>query len=334
MHAPVGFKAQHHTLGKRFGRPQLAAVARPNNSTTKDRLLFATDRNSGRKYLVDTGAEISVFPATADQRWLNKPSTFLSAANGTDIPTYGNRTIALRFGNRRFDWTFVVAKVSQPLLGADFLRAHSLMPDVNGQRLVDSTDFTSIDCGITSAHAPHINSVLAADDVYGKLLAEFPSVVQPTFNATAVRHGVEHYITTTGPPLHARSRRLPPDKLQIAKEEFEKMEKLGIVRRSDSPWSSPLHMVPKPDGGWRPCGDYRRLNEATEPDRYPVPNLQDFTANLAGARIFSKIDLIKGYHQVPVRVEDICKTAVVTPFGMFEFLRMPFGLKNAAQVFQ
>jgi hypothetical protein len=93
-------------------------------------------------------------------------------------------------------------------------------------------------------------------------------------------------------------------------------------------------MVPKPDGSFRPCGDYRRLNTVTEDDRYPLPSIQDFTANLAGCTIFSKIDLVKGYHQVPMAEEDIPKTAICTPFGLFEYIFMPFGLKNAAQTFQ
>ncbi|RJG15673.1 RNA-directed DNA polymerase [Alcanivorax profundi] len=162
----------------------------------------------------------------------------------------------------------------------------------------------------------------------------FPDITTPTFSSAVAKHGVEHYITTVGPPVYARARRLDSAKLTIAREEFATMEHLGIVRRSNSPWASPLHMVTKTDGGWRPCGDFRRLNNATTPDRYPVPHIQDFSAHLSGAIIFSKVDLVRGYHQVPVHPQDVPKTAVITPFGLFEFLRMPFGLKGAAQTFQ
>ena len=70
------------------------------------------------------------------------------------------------------------------------------------------------------------------------------------------------------------------------------MEDLGIIQRLDSPWASPLHVVPKADGSWRPCGDYRRLNIVTNDDRYPLPHIQDFNAKLAGAMIFSVVDLV------------------------------------------
>ena len=92
-------------------------------------------------------------------------------------------------------------------------------------------------------------------------------------------------------------------------------------------------MVPKLNGGWRPCGDYRRLSETTVDDRYPLQHIQDFNSKLAGAKFFSKIDLVRGYHQIPMAADSVPKTAMVAPFGLWEFLRMPFGLKNAAKPF-
>ena len=149
-----------------------------------------------------------------------------------------------------------------------------------------------------------------------------------------VSHDVVHHIVTTGPPIASKFRKLDGEKLAAAKAEFKQLEEDGIVQRSTSPWSSPLHMVKKSNGGWRPCGDFRRLNLVTEPDVYPLPNMLDFAAKAAGCTVFSKIDLRKGYHQIPVNPADVPKTAITTPFGLFEYLRMGFGLRNAGASFQ
>jgi len=102
--------------------------------------------------------------------------------------------------------------------------------------------------------------------------------------------------------------------LACVKKELLELEQAGIIGCSNSPWSSPLHLVKKKDGTWRPCGDYRRLNVATTPDQYPLPNVQDVANKLHGCTVFSKIDLVKGYHQDPMAEEDIEKTAITTPF--------------------
>ncbi len=109
-------------------------------------------------------------------------------------------------------------------------------------------------------------------------MEEFKDVVNPSKVLPPVNSDVEHHIQTTGPPIASKFRRLDPDKLAAAKAGLERD---GIVQRSNSPWSSPLHMVRKPGGSWRPCGDFRRLNTVTVPDAYPLPNMMDFAVKAA-----------------------------------------------------
>jgi hypothetical protein len=134
----------------------------------------------------------------------------------------------------------------------------------------------------------------------------------------------------TGGPVFAKARCLDRDKLCQAEAEFRQLDAAGIICHSDSPWSLPLHMVREKDGLWRPCSDYRHLNLATTHDRYPLPSILDLSNKLHGCKFFSSIDLVKGYHQIPMAAQDIAKT----PFGLFEYLFMAFGLRNAAQTFQ
>ena len=143
-----------------------------------------------------------------------------------------------------FTWDFVIAAVTFPLLGADFLCAHNLLVDVGNRRLVNSQTFASFACTQGVAVYSGWSKTLAESDQYLQLLAEFPDLTKPTFSAPAVKHGVEHHIETNGPPLHARARCLNPEKLSVARAEFAHMEQVGIIRRSNSPWASPLHIVP------------------------------------------------------------------------------------------
>lgn len=304
---------------------------------TTSRLLHVQDKVSGRSFLIDTGAEVSLVPASPADHRTAAPSAPLVAANGTEIKTYGTRHIPLQFGNKRFKGSVIIADVNQAILGADFLRDNRLLVDLGGQRLVHSVTYTTITAPSVVCQPVPLAVIKPpqANSVYANLLTSRPKLTELSFRKDRVTHGVELHIDTgQSSPLRSPARRLSPGKLAAAKAAFKEMEDLGIVRRSSSQWASPLHIAPKPGGGWRPCGDFRRLNGRIKTDCYPVPHIQDFASQLSGKTIFSKIDLIKGYHQIPVRAMDIPKTAVITPFGLFEFLRTPFGLANAAQAFQ
>ena len=170
------------------------------------------------------------------------------------------------------------------------------------------------------------------EEVVQGLREEFPEV----FSDLPGRTNACKLTIDTGEAAPRRSHpyRVPNKLKEGVRAEVEKLVEMGIVVPSTSPWASPVVPVPKGDGTVRVCVDYRKLNEVTTADPYYMSTMDEILERVGGSRIVSKIDLAKGFYQVEVEPLSQEKTAFVSPYGKFEFTRMPFGLKNAPATFQ
>jgi hypothetical protein len=134
-------------------------------------------------------------------------------------------------------------------------------------------------------------------------------------------------------PISQAPYKMGPKELKELKEQLDELESKGFIQESISPWGSPVIFVDKRDGGRIMCGDFRNLNNLTIKNKYPLPRIQDLFDQVHGARVFSKIDLRYGYHQIKIKPEDVPKTTFVSRYGHHEYLVVPFGLTNAPAIF-
>lgn len=297
--------------------------------------LFVLDKNSKLKFLVDSGSDVSVLPTKFAPNPDIEVNYKLNAANNSPIKTFGIHELNLDLNlGTSYLWNFVVAEVSTPIIGADFLNFFHLLPDLKLKKLINSANMCSVNCKSGSSNQGSVFLITQVpNSLVNRLIKQFSDIFKPPQYQKNPPHDVVHYIETVGAPINEKSRRLQPKILFEVREEFDSMLSSGICKISNSEWASPLVIIKK-NNKLRIAGDYRKLNSKTTPDRYPLPNLQDSTQQLSGKSIFSSIDLVRAFHNIPVFPDDVPKTAVISPVGLYEYNRMPFGLRNAPSTFQ
>jgi hypothetical protein len=134
-------------------------------------------------------------------------------------------------------------------------------------------------------------------------------------------------------PISKWTYRMAVKELKELKKQLTELQEAGYIRPSSSPWGAPVLFVQKKDGSQQMCVDYRSLNDVTVKNKYPLPRIEDCFDQMRGARVFSKIDLRSGYHQMKIRLSDISKTDFLTRYGLYELTVMSFGLTNAPAYF-
>jgi hypothetical protein len=171
--------------------------------------------------------------------------------------------------------------------------------------------------------------------IFRELIEEFKEICALNNTKLGETNVVKHQINTgNNEPIAMKPYKADIEKRKIIKDEIEKMEKAGIIRKGYGPWASPVVIVGKKDGSKRFCIDYRKINNITITDAHPLPRIDDLLEQMRMAKWFTTMDLASGYWQIAMEEEDKVKTAFTCPFGLYEFNRMPFGLKNAPPTFQ
>lgn len=264
---------------------------------------------------------------------LEKCSMQVTVANGQKCDCLGilRVPVKLRDKERLVDILVVPDLPHTLILGIDFWRRMGIVPDLrSGEWQFSNSD----NINLAAIEVLKSRSSLTSEEalVLDKLVNDVFNYMGTTLGCTTL---VEHKIITDSEPIKQRYYPVSPAMMQHIDVELKDMLSKGIIEPSNSPWSSPIVMVPKKEGGWRFCCDYRKLNSVTSRDSYPLPYVSQILDRLRDARYLSSLDIKSAYFQVPLEESSKEKTAFTVPSrGLFQFKRMPFGLHNAPATWQ
>jgi hypothetical protein len=250
------------------------------------------------------------------------------------------RQVPLQMGSKLIPTDLITLSLQgiDVILGVNWMTQHHVVLDLSSR----SVEIDSPTCGSALLYLPwHDCITLSAFAVSETQLSaipvvrEYPDVFPEDLPGMPPDRAVEFVIELQPgtAPISRPPYRMPPNELAELKVQLQELLDKGFIRPSASPWGCPALFVKKKDDTLRMCVDYRPLNAVTVKNKYPLPRIDLLFDQLAGAKVFSKIDLRSGYHQIKIRPSDVPKTAFSTRYGLYEYLVMSFGLTNAPAYF-
>ena len=278
-----------------------------------------------------------------------RPEHFMTA-NREPLSITGKCLLDLKIGEKELNGEFFV---SQPLahdiiIGSDIMKENCI--DIvfsTGTIKIGKTSTPLIDNGIKSNKVCQISSPRASElvnlserltvdetDLIKRLIDRYSDVFSKDETDIGRCEITHHIELTSNDPVRARSYRLPYSQRQLVEQEIDKLLRMGVIRRSKSDFTSPAILVKKKDGTPRFVVDFRRLNDKTVKDRYPMPYIEEQLEKLRDKKYFSTLDLTSGYWQFGIDEKSRKYTAFSTHIGLFEWNRMPMGLCNSGATFQ
>jgi hypothetical protein len=295
--------------------------------------------------LFDSGASHSFistkFSTKCQLPFHHASGAFMIATPGGKVATYQlTRQVPIKLGSSIFRTTLLIMGLESVdiLLGTDWLTRHHALIDVAARAI----EIHSPSCGELTLYLPnqgctHSCALTMVESPLEKIpvVCEYPDVFPDELPGMPPDRDIEFSIELQPgtAPISKRPYRMPPAELVELKKQLQELLDKGFIRPSTSPWGCPALFVKKKDESLRLCVDYRPLNAVTIKNKYPLPCIDVLFDQLVGAKVFSKIDLRSGYHQIKIRASDIPKTVFSTRYGLYEYLVMSFGLTNALAYF-